>query len=78
VINDKWLDFYVSYNKLFCLLFLKATAEQITIDRFLCGYIIKNLYDLILVELSKRLSTQENRSSDTAEHLCQIVREKID
>jgi hypothetical protein len=78
VINDKWLDFHASHDKSFCSLFLEATAEQITIDRFSCGHIIKNLYDLILVELSKGSSTQENRSSDTAEHLRQMVREKID
>ena len=77
VINDKWLDFHASHDKSLCSLFLEATAEQINIDRFSCSHIIKNLYDLVLVELSKGSSTQENRSSD-AEHLRQMVREKID
>ena len=68
---------FISWDKSLCSLFLEATAEQTNIDRFSCGHIIKNLYDLILVELSKGSSMQENRSSD-AEHLRQMAREKID
>ncbi|CZR65305.1 uncharacterized protein PAC_15205 [Phialocephala subalpina] len=78
LVNDKWLDFQASHEKSPCSLFLEATAERISIDRFSCSHIIKNLHDLVLVELSKGSGTQQNRCSRSEDYLRQLVNEKID
>lgn len=78
LINDKWLDFHASHEKLSCSLFFEATAEQTSIDRFSCSHIVKNLYDLVLVELSNGSNGQQSRCSHTDDYLRQLVSEKID
>jgi hypothetical protein len=76
LINDKWLDFVTSHQSSSCSLFLQATAEQSSIDRFSCGHLMKSLYDSVLVELSAGSGLQQQHYSD--DYMRQLVSEKID
>lgn len=78
VINDKWLDFDSSHKDSSCSAFLEAKAAKIDIARFSCSHIVKNLYDLILVELSKGTDAHHNKSPHSEDYLRQMVSERID
>lgn len=78
LINDKWLDFNSSHEQSSCSTFREANAANIEITRFSCSHIVENLYDLILVELSKGHATQKAKSPYSDDYLRLMVSEKID
>jgi hypothetical protein len=78
LINDKWLDFGSSHKESSCSTFLEAKAAKIEIDRFSCSHIVKHLYDLILLELSKGHNVQHDGSHHSDDYLRQMVSERVD
>ena len=78
LINGKWLDFNSSHEDSSCSTFLEAKNANIDIDRFSCSHIVKALYDLILVELSKGPDAEQNKCSHSEDYLRQMVSERID
>jgi hypothetical protein len=64
LVNDKWLDFHASHESGSCDLLSEASDQQISIDSFDCGHVITELYDLILVELSRLPSLRSSSASD--------------
>jgi hypothetical protein len=64
LINNRWLDFLTSHQVAPCSLFTEATANNLAIECFSCGHIVADLYELLLVELSKSPSTTDNNQSE--------------
>jgi hypothetical protein len=77
LVNDKWWDFDTSHAISPCSLFLTASAENIKIDQFSCTHVLTELYDLILVELSKDSNTDRTRISETHGSLRLKITEKM-
>jgi hypothetical protein len=77
LVNDKWLDFVASHSSSFCALFTEANVDEVTIDRFSCNHVVTELYNLILVELSRECSLELGSAPDTDSSLHQKVSEKI-
>jgi hypothetical protein len=59
-VNEKWLDFRTSHNDAPCGLSRMAFAEDINIQTFSCDHVVNELYDLVLVEVSKRRNTDHD------------------
>jgi len=77
LINDKWLDFDASHALSFCALFAEANDDEVKIDTFSCNHVVTELYNLILVELSRDSSSELGIPPDTDNSLHQKVSEKI-
>lgn len=78
IINDKWLDFHASHHDSWCSLYLQAMADLVSIDHFSCSHIVRNLHELILVELEKAPNVAMQSGLLRNDQMRQIVSECID
>lgn len=61
-INEKWLDFRASHDEVPCWLSRLSSVEKINTNMFSCDHVVAELFDLVLMEITKD-KTGDNAAS---------------
>lgn len=65
LVNEKWLDFYSSHDRMPCWLSRRVASRDVNSDSFFCNHVMNNLYKLVLAELRHGRHRDHNNSAQS-------------